>query len=214
MNGIHDMGGMQGLGELGYQENQPGFHEPWEVRVFALIQAMQLVGGLRQYIERIPGMDYLRMGYYERWHTAFVTRLIESGVVTQAEIERGRADPAAVQATPKLTPAAARELLFRTPQTEQDIALTPRFHIGDRVRGRNIHPSTHTRMPRYTRGKIGVVERDRGVFMLPDHEHVAGDPKPQHVYLVHFTARELWGEDASGRDSLYIDMWEDYLEPA
>jgi hypothetical protein len=119
-----------------------------------------------------------------------------------------------VKATPKLTPAAARELLFRTPQTEQDIALTPRFHVGDRVRGRNIHPSTHTRMPRYTRGKIGVVERDRGVFMLPDREHVAVDPKPQHVYLVHFTARELWGEDASGRDSLYIDMWEDYLEPA
>ena len=214
MNGIHDMGGMQGLGELGYQENEPGFHEPWEVRVFALIQAMQLVGGLRQYIERIPGMDYLRMGYYERWYTAFVTRLIESGVVTQAEIESGRADPASVKATPKLTPAAARELLFRTPQTEQDIALTPRFHVGDRVRGRNIHPSTHTRMPRYTRGKIGVVERDRGVFMLPDREHVAVDPKPQHVYLVHFTARELWGEDASGRDSLYIDMWEDYLEPA
>ena len=214
MNGIHDMGGMQGLGELGYQENEPGFHEPWEVRVFALIQAMQLVGGLRQYIERIPGMDYLRMGYYERWYTAFVTRLIESGVVTQAEMESGRADPASVKATPKLTPAAARELLFRTPQTEQDIALTPRFHVGDRVRGRNIHPSTHTRMPRYTRGKIGVVERDRGVFMLPDREHVAVDPKPQHVYLVHFTARELWGEDASGRDSLYIDMWEDYLEPA
>ncbi|PON11633.1 nitrile hydratase subunit beta [Candidatus Entotheonella serta] len=214
MNGIHDMGGMQGLGKLGYQENEPGFHEPWEIRVFALIQAMQLVGGLRQYIERIPGMDYLRMSYYERWHTAFVTRLIESGVVTQAEIENGRADPASVKATPKLIPAAARELLFRTPQTEQNISLTPRFHVGDRVRGRNIHPSTHTRMPRYTRGKIGVVERDRGVFMLPDREHVAVDPRPQHVYLVHFTARELWGEDASGRDSLYIDMWEDYLEPA
>ena len=66
MNGIHDMGGMHGLGEIGYQENEPSFHEPWEVRVFALIQAMQLVGGLRPYIERIPAADYLRMGYYER----------------------------------------------------------------------------------------------------------------------------------------------------
>ena len=74
----------------------------------------------------------------------------------------GRADPAAGQATPALTPAVAGELLFRTPQTEQDIALPPRFHVGDRVRGRNIHPTTHTRMPRYTRGKR-VVERDRGV---------------------------------------------------
>ena len=111
-------------------------------------------------------------------------------------------------------PAVARELLFRTPRTEQHSELTPRFHVGDRVRGRNIHPTTHTRMPRYTRGKTGVVERDRGVFPLPDREYVSGEPKPQHVYLIHFTARELWGEEASAHDALYIDMWEDYLEPA
>ena len=103
-------------------------------------------------------------------------RLIESGVVTRAEVESGRADPAAVQATPALTPAVARELLFRTPQTEQDIELTPRFHVGDRVRGQNIHPTTHTRMPRYTRGKTGVVERDRGVFHVPDREHAWASP--------------------------------------
>jgi len=213
MNGIHDMGGMQGLGEIGYQESEPIFHEPWEGRVFALIRAMQ-VGSIRPYIERIPAADYLRMSYYERWSTAFVTRLIERGVVTRAEVESGRADPASVKATPVVTPTVARELLFRTPQTEQDIALTPRFRVGDRVRGRNIHPSTHTRMPRYTRGKTGVVERDRGVFNLPDREHVSAEPKPQHVYLIHYTAHELWGEEASAHDSLYIDMWEDYLEPA
>jgi nitrile hydratase len=69
-------------------------------------------------------------------------------------------------------------------------------------------------MPRYTRGRIGVVERDRGVFPLPEREVYFLDPKPQHVYLVRFTARELWGETASARDSSYIDMWEDHLEPA
>ena len=113
-----------------------------------------------------------------------------------------------------MTPALARELLFRTPQTEQDIGLTPRFHVGERVRGRNIHPTTHTRMPRYTRGRTGVVERDRGVFHVPDREHVSAEPTPQHVYLVRFTAHELWGEAASAHDALYLDMWEDYLEPA
>ena len=214
MNGIHDMGGMQGLGEIGYQANEPMFQEPWEGRVHALGQAIRLGGNLRPYIERIPAAEYLRMSYYERRYTALVTRLIESGVVTRAEVESGRADPAAVQATPALTPAVARELLFRTPRTEQPIELTPRFHGGDRVRGRNIHPTTHTRMPRYTRGKTGVVERDRGVFHLPDREHVSAEPKPQHVYLIHFTAHELWGEAASAHASLYIDMWEDYLEPA
>jgi len=213
MNGIHDMGGMQGLGEIEYKENEPGFHEPWELRVFALVQAMRL-GGLRPDIERIPAAEYLRMSYYERWYTALVTRLIEGGVVTRAEVESGRANPASVKATPALTPAVARELLFRSSQTEQHIALTPRFRVGEHVRGRNIHPTTHTRMPRYTRGKTGVVARDRGVFTLPDSEHGSPEPKPQHVYLIHFTAHELWGEEAPAHDSLYIDMWEDYLEPA
>ncbi len=214
MNGIHDMGGMQGLGAIGYRESEPGFHEPWEVRLFALVQSMRLIGGLRPYIEGIPAADYLRMSYYERWYTALVTRIIESGVVTLAEVESGRADPTSVTATPALTPAVARELLFRSPQTEQDIELTPKFHVGDRVRGRNIHPTTHTRMPRYTRGKTGVVERDRGVFNVPDSEQVSVEPKPQHVYLIHYTADELWGEEEFPHDSLYIDMWEDYLEPA
>jgi nitrile hydratase beta subunit len=213
MNGIHDMGGMQGLGEIGYKESEPMFHEAWEGRVFALIQAMR-VRGLRPYIESIPAADYLRMNYHDRWYTAFVTKLIEQGVVTRDEVERGRADPAAAKATPVVTPAVARELLFRTRKTEQDIELTPRFHVGDRVRGRNINLTTHTRMPRYTRGKTGVVARDRGVFNLPDSEEVSGEPKPQHVYLIHFSAQELWGEEAPAHDSLYIDMWEDYLEPA
>jgi nitrile hydratase len=115
MNGIHDMGGMQGLGEIGYHANAPGFHEPWEVRVFALVQAMRS-GGLRPYIERIPAAEYLRMGYYERWYTALVTRLIESGVVTRAEVERGRADPASVKATPALTPAVARSCSSAPPR--------------------------------------------------------------------------------------------------
>ena len=212
MNGIHDMGGMQGLGEIGYIESEPGFHEPWEVRLFALVQAMRS-GGLRPYIERIPAADYLRMSYYERWYTALLTRIIESGVVTLAEVESGRADPASVKATSALTPAAAGEILFRTARTEQDIELTPQFHVGDRVRGRNIHPATHTRMPRYTRGKTGVVERDRGVFNLPDSEQGPAEPKPQHVYLIRYTAGELWGVEASTH-TLYIDMWEDYLEPA
>jgi nitrile hydratase beta subunit len=213
MNGIHDMGGMQGLGTIGYQASEPMFQEPWEGRVFALIRAMP-VGSLRPYIERIPAAEYLRMSYYERWYTAFLTRLLQQGVVTRAEVERGHADPAAGKATPAITPAVARELLFKTPHEEQDIALTPRFYVGERVRGRNIHPTTHTRMPRYTRGRTGVVERMRGVFNLPDREHGAGEPTPQHVYLIRFPARALWGDDAPAHDALYIDMWEDYLEPA
>src|SRR5262245_28580416 len=107
MNGIHDMGGMQGLGEIGYQAKAPMVHEPWEGRVSALLQAIRLGGSLRPYIERIPAAEYLRMSYYERRYTALVTRLIESGIVTRAEVESGRVDPAAGKATPALAPAVA-----------------------------------------------------------------------------------------------------------
>ena len=213
MNGIHDMGGMQGLGALGYEENEPAFHEPWEGRVLALIRAAPS-GFSRTYIEGIHAADYLRMSYYERWYTAFVTKLIDSGVVTRAELESGRAHPAAPRATPSMTPEMVHDLIFNPPKSEQDIELTPRFNVGDRVRGRNLNPTTHTRMPRYTRGRTGVVARDRGVFNLPDSQEALGDPRPQHVYLIRFTARELWGEKAPAHDSLGIDMWEDYLEPA
>ena len=114
MNGIHDMGGMQDWGRSDIRASEPMFHEPWEGRVFALIRAMQ-VGSLRPSIECIPAAEYLRMSYYERWYTAFLTRLLEQGVVTRAEVERGQADPAAVKATPAITPAVARNCSSERP---------------------------------------------------------------------------------------------------
>ena len=214
MNGIHDMGGMQGLGELHYEETEPVFHDPWEGRVPAMMLALGVFGGFRVPIESIPAADYLRMSYYERWLVALNEQIVKYELATRTEIERGRPDPGSVKATTALTPAEARETLFRTSQSELEIEVAARFQVGERVRGRNIHPTTHTRMPRYTRGKTGIVERDRGVFALPDNEVYDLDPKPQHVYLVRFMARELWGEEASALDSLYIDMWDDYLEAA
>jgi len=214
MNGIHDMGGMQGLGELRYEETEPIFHESWEGRIPAMMSALGVFDGFRVPIESIPAADYLRMSYYERWLVALNEQIIKYELATRTEIERGRPDPGSVKATSALTPAEAREFPFRTSQSELEIEVAARFQVGDRVRGRNIHPTTHTRMPRYTRGKTGIVERDRGVFALPDNEVYNLDPKPQHVYLVRFMARELWGEEASAHDSLYIDMWDDYLEPA
>ena len=213
MNGIHDMGGMEGLGELGYKENETGFHEAWEARLFAMVRALR-TGSLRTGIEQIPASDYLRMGYYERWYAAFVARIIERGFVTSAELDSGRADPASAKETPGLTPETANAYLSITPKEERDIELAPRFRVGESVLGRNMNPMTHTRMPRYTRGKTGIVERDRGIFNLPDSELSSGEPKPQHVYLVRFTGQELWGDAVPANDSVYIDLWEDYLEPA
>jgi len=217
VNGIHDMGGMHGLGEIGYSPGDPAFHSTWEVRVHALVTALAPYGkwrALRPEIEAIPAADYLRMSYYERWLAALIESIAKSGLASRAEIELGTAQPGTERSVPALTAETARAAALATPRTELAGRVEPRFRVGQRVRGANLNTPTHTRLPRYTRGKVGVVERVRGVFGLPDTEVYFGDPKPQHVYLVRFAARELWGIGAPARDGVYIDLWQDYLEPA
>lgn len=95
-----------------------------------------------------------------------------------------------------------------------DDDVPPRFRPGDRVVARNIHPVGHTRLPRYARAKRGVIDRDHGVFIFADAHAMGQGQQPRHVYSVRFTARELWGPDAAPRDAVYIDLWDDHLDPA
>lgn len=89
-----------------------------------------------------------------------------------------------------------------------------RFKAGDRIRVNNANPTTHTRMARYVRGKVGRVEIDHGVFSTPDTvAHGLGE-HPQHLYSVSFNATELWGAQAAAKDTVRIDLWDDYLESA
>src|SRR5207247_2386251 len=127
-------------------------------------------------------------------------------------IKSGKPAKASVKAVPALEPAEAAKLPFRVPQVMLSVAATPRFRIGQRVRARNLHPIGHTRLPRYARGRTGVIERQRGVQAFPDTSVYELGANPQHVYSVRFAARELWGEQASPNDAVYIDLWEDYLE--
>jgi nitrile hydratase len=218
MNGIHDMGGMHGLGPIEAEKNEPVFHARWEGRVLALTFAMGATGKLghfRYYLERIPAVDYLRMSYYEKWFTALVERLSLSGLVAREEIETGKRARGSPKSTPALPATQVPQLIARRGGTQPQGGPS-HFQAGQRVRARNIHPIGHTRLPRYARGREGLIERDYGVFGFQDTDadgHPLG-PKPQHVYSVRFAARELWGEQASPRDYIYIDLWEDYLEPA
>jgi nitrile hydratase len=212
------MGGMQGLGPIHYEKNEPVFHERWEAVTYALNRAMAAwrkwnIDAGRHQIELIPAAAYLRMSYYERWHARLVELLVKSGLVTRAEIESGQPEPGSPRATPALTVQMAGSL-DRGIASSQDPAVAPRFKVGHRVRARNIHPPGHTRLPRYARGKVGRIVRDHGVYNFPDtNAHFLGE-KRQHVYSVRFAARELWGEQASPRDSVHLDMWDDYLERA
>jgi nitrile hydratase len=217
MNGVHDMGGMHGMGPVVIEPNEPVFHERWESRVFALRRAMGAWGkwnidATRHAVELVPPAEYLELSYYARQFVAFVELLIQVGLVTRAEVERGLPASGAPKATPALTPAKAAALIAKGVPTSRNVPAAPSFRVGQTVRAKNINPVGHTRLPRYVRGKTGVIDRDQGVFVFPDtNAHFLGE-KPQHVYSVRFAAREVWGQEAAANDSIYIDLWDDYLE--
>jgi nitrile hydratase beta subunit len=218
LNGVHDMGGMQGFGPVAPEENQAAFHEPWEVRVHALRRAVGATGKvppvLRPAIESLPPADYLSFSYYERWLAALIDMLTASGVVTREEVEAGKAAAGHAKSAPGLSPIDAAGYLLRTPPDVRPIDVKPRYAIGQAVRARIINPAGHTRLPRYVRGRRGAVQQYRGVQAFPDTFVYGLGDNPQPVYSVRFAARELWGGEASERDSVYLDLWEDYLEPA
>ena len=219
MNGIHDMGGMHGMGPVQYEKNEPVFHTDWESRVFALAVATGAWGkwnidASRHSREVIPPAEYLRMSYYEKWYAGLIGLLINSSLVTRAEVESGVPAPGSAKATPPLTVDKIPATLANRINASRDVKVAPRSRTGQRVRARNMHPVGHTRLPRYVRAKLGTIDRDHGVFVFPDtNAHFLGE-KPQHVYSVRFAARELWGEQAAPHDSVYVDLWDDYLEPA
>ena len=218
MNGVHDMGGMHGMGPIEHEKNEPVFHAPWEGRTYAITRVLRAGGGRqnldnsRHQLELLPPAEYLRMTYYEKWLARLIDQLIRNGVATPEEIESGRPAPGSPQATPAVTAAMVPALVTRRNSARRDVPARPRFKVGQRVRARNINPAGHTRLPRDARGKLGLVVRDHGVYLFPDTNADFLGEKPQHVYSVRFAARELWGERASSRDFIHLDMWDDYLE--
>jgi len=220
MNGVHDMGGMHGMGPIEHEKNEPTFHEPWEGRVYAMTRVVRAGGGRqnldnsRHQIELLPPVDYLRMTYYERWFARLVKQLVTNGIVTREELESGHAAGGSTKETPRIAGPMVPEMVARRNSARRNVAVAANFAVGQRVRARNINPTGHTRLPRYARGKAGVIVRDHGVFVFPDTNAEFTGEKPQHVYSVRFAARELWGDQASPRDFVHLDMWDDYLDHA
>jgi nitrile hydratase len=219
MNGVHDMGGMHGMGPIQYEINEPVFHEPWEGRIFALNRAMGAwrkwnIDAFRRTAELIPAPEYLRISYYERWLDSLIELMVKSGLATRAEVESGKPATGSPKATPALIASAVPGMLAKGRPASRDVQAEARFKVGQAVRARNIHPIGHTRLPRYVRGKLGTILLDHGVHVFPDTNADFLGENPQHLYSVRFAARELWGEQASSRDAVYLDMWDAYLEYA
>ena len=219
MNGVHDMGGMHGMGPLLTEQNEPVFHDPWEGRVFALSTAIGAwrkwnIDAVRSSVENLPVVDYLHMSYYERWFAALVYRLERYGLVTRAEIDSCRPEPGTAKAAAPLTADMVAARIAAGSPTERSLDHSARFSVGEQVRARKINPTGHTRLPRYARGKLGLIERVHGGHVFPDTNAMFAGEHPQYLYSVRFSARELWGETTSPLDAVYLDLWEAYLEPA
>lgn len=217
MNGVHDMGGRHGMGPIEYEKDEPVFHAPWEGRVYAINRAMRAHGKWnidvdRYALEQLPPVEYLRLSYYEKWLRRLELQLVQYGIATGEELKSGKAAPGSPQVKPMLTLAQADKFSVRSIPSPIEPAIKPRFKVGEKVRAKNIHPTTHTRLPMYARGKHGVIARDHGVYAFNDTmAHRQGEHR-QHLYSVRFTGRELWGPQASPRHVVHIDLWDDHLE--
>ena len=219
MNGIHDMGGMTCYGPVKPEENEPVFHAEWEKRMFAMTMLgmgqIDTLDAFRHAVERMDPAHYLSSTYYEHWLAALETLALEKGLLTQEELATGTATETGKGAEGPLPPEAVSAVVHGGAPTNRETGrLTPRFKAGDRVQARNLNPTGHTRLPRYVRGKNGVIALVHGTFVYPDTNAHGKGEQPQPLYSVCFDAHELWGSDVSATDSLYIDLWEDYLDPA
>jgi len=217
MNGVHDMGGMDGFGKVEPEPNEPVFHAEWESRVLAMVRAMGAAGAYnidmsRFYREILPPDVYLASSYYKKWLLGLEDLLIDQGLVDAEEIMMGHAlEPARALKRGTFTLDDVERIMVRG-KFERPAQAPAKFKIGDRARARNIHPATHTRLPRYVRGRVGVVERVHGCHVFPDSAAQEAGENPQWLYTIVFEGTELWGADSDPTVKVSIDAFEPYLE--
>jgi nitrile hydratase subunit beta len=222
MNGVHDMGGMHGFGPI-MRDNplvRVWFGTDWEARVCGMLDVSVPryfnLDAFRYGIERMNPAHYLRAPYFERWLETLVTNMVEAGYVTREELEARtdllRDNPDV--ALPRRAPGAPESSLPALPAESLALAITPRFTVGEAVVTINIHPTGHTRLPRYARGKQGIIHRVHGPHVFADTNADGRGEHPQVVYNVRFEAQELWGGSAEPGTTVSLDLWESYLDPA
>jgi nitrile hydratase subunit beta len=216
MNSVHDMGGMQGFGAVAPEPDEPRFHHEWERRAFALTVAMGATGTWnidqsRHARESLPPAPYLASSYYEIWLAGLVKLMMERRLVTAEEIASGRMAVAARPLARRLSADDVATTLGRRASTQRAVATAARFAPGDGVRARNVHPTGHTRLPRYCRGKPGTIVKVHGAHVYPDANAHGEGESPQWLYTVRFDAHELWGADTTA-SAVCVDCFEPYLE--
>jgi nitrile hydratase len=209
MDGIYDLGGVAGFGPIGVEVDEPTFHEVWEATAFRLNIAS--IVRLRAYnadeyrhaIERMAPVHYLQARYYERVLTGVTTLLVEKGILDRVDLEAR---------------AGGRIPLARPVRPNGDDgrseSVKPRFRCGVRVCVKEDHQPGQTRVPRYARGRTGMVIHVAPPFSYPDASAHGLPRRRECTYHVEFESAELWGEDAEAESPVIVDLWESYLEEA
>lgn len=215
MDGIHDLGGLQGFGRIDVDEPEEAFHAPWEGRMFGMARCMARpadwnIDWFRHCRELIDPADYLTRPYYDQWMQAYSAMLVNSGVATVEEIATGKSTY-----RPKKVPPAPPPESFRTGRAgytryDRPGAAEPAFRPGDIVRTKAHGIPGHTRLPRYVRGHRGVIVASHGPHVFPD-AHAVGEDRAEPLYTVGFAASDLWPE-VTHRDRVFLDLWESYLD--
>jgi nitrile hydratase subunit beta len=219
MNGAHDMGGVHGFGAVLPEPDDPVFHADWERRVLALTLAMGATGewpldASRFARENRPPAEYLAKSYYQLWLAGLEQLLVERGLVAPDELAAGRSLRPAKAVKQTLAAWDTAGSLERGQPTNRAAPRPARFQVGDQVRAMNLHPVTHTRLPRYVRGRTGTITRAHGCHVFPDTNAHGHGEDPQWLYTVSFKGRELWGAAADPTVTVSVDAFEPYLEPA
>lgn len=218
MNGPHDLGGQMGFGPVAPEVDEPYFHAEWEKRALGITLSCGAFGAWsidesRHARECIPPAAYLSASYYEIWIRALEVLLERHGFVTPDEIMSGhrKTDGAAPKRVLKADMVPA--VLAKGGPCDRPVSEPPRFGVGQSVRTLNSHPTGHTRLPRYARDKIGVIEAVQGSFVFADDNAHGYGENPQWVYTVVFEGPEIWGQGSDPSLTISIDAWESYLEP-
>lgn len=219
MNGAADMGGMHGFGPVEPEPNEPVFHADWEKKAFALNMAIGVANvwnldAFRFERESIPPPQYFNASYYGLWVVTLENMMLKYGVAVPEEIAAGHAAAPVRKAAQAVTAAQVANMVRCGSPYDRPAAAPARFKVGDRVRARNMHPATHTRLPRYARGRVGEVIRIVGCHVFPDSHAINAGEDPHWLYTVRFDGRELWGEGSDPTVRVCIEAWEPYLEAA
>ena len=216
MQGVHDLGGKQGLGPINPESEaeEPVFHSEWERRIFGLTLATGMLGKWnidqsRYARERQHPISYLENSYYENWYEGVSKLLVEKGLISEAELLSGISQQTVSREFHVPTREDVKKILSSGGPTEMRLDVGPVFCVGDHVRVIRNFTHGHSRVPAYVQGCVGKIEIHHGGHIFPD-KSVEGLVSGEHLYAVRFSGKELWRSDIRN-DEVIIDLWEPYL---